>query len=106
MSEIAAYVKQFGTAGLSAIVLVDGIAGGEFDPAGTPAMPEMLGSLQRDRRAFTAEFVRGLFERPQPAAYLDRLTAAALRTPESAAVALVVGAMTQDLHVSPLPALD
>lgn len=96
VSEVAAFVDRFGTADLSAVVLVDGIAGGPMDGKTTPAMLQWIGALQRDRHAQTAAFVRGMFRTPRSPDYLARVTADSLRTPTAAAVALIVGAMTED----------
>jgi len=105
VSEIAAFVDRFGTADLSAVVLVDGIAGGPLDGKTTPAMLQWIGALQRDRQAQTSAFVRSMFRTPRGPDYLARVTADALRTPTAAAVALIVGAMTED-HRAALDRLD
>lgn len=105
VSEVAAFVGRFGTADLSAVVLVDGIAGGPMDGKTTPAMLQWIGALQRDRPAQTAAFVKSMFRTPRSADYLARVTTDALRTPTAAAVALIVGAMTED-HRAALDGLD
>jgi non-heme chloroperoxidase len=96
VTEIAAFVGQFGTRDLAAVVLVDGIAGAEYDPVITPAMLKWAAGMMADRRAATVGFVKNMYRTPQPEAYLEEVVAASLKTPSSAAVALFVGAMTVD----------
>lgn len=105
VAEVAAYVEQFGTTGFSHIVLVDGVAGLPFDPKVTPGLLAWVGSLQKDRTAETASFVKNMFASPRTDAYLRSITDAALKTPTSAAVALMVGALTND-HRSALNGVD
>ncbi len=82
-----AYVHTHGDARLAGLVLIDNSVGEE--PAPT-AGPRHAGSARPiGREARMRLFVHGMFARPQPAAYLDRLTAACLRTPEAAADALL-----------------
>ena len=97
VADIAAYVEQFGTADVRAIVLADGLAGG-FDAQFTAAMLKFSGDFQKDREKTTGPFVRSMFRTPQTEDYLERLTASALQTPTDAAVALFVGAFTADLR--------
>ena len=49
----------------------------------------MHASRKLPRETMMRNFVRGMFHKPQPPAWLDRLTAACLRTPEPAAEALL-----------------
>lgn len=95
VSEIAAYVDQFGTASIAGLVLVDGVAGG-FDPKMTSGSISWVGPMQRDRSKFTADFLRSMFKKPQSDEYLNRLTQAALETPTDTAVALFIGMFTAD----------
>ncbi len=95
VSEIAAYVDQFGTDSIAGLVLVDGVAGG-FDPKMASGSISWVGPMQRDRSKFTADFLRSMFKKPQSEEYLNRLTQAALETPTDAAVALFIGMFTTD----------
>jgi microsomal epoxide hydrolase len=52
----------------------------------------MLERLLRDRHAFTVEFVRGMYRRPQGAQYLQEIVDASLLTPTSTAYTLLAGA--------------
>ena len=95
VADIAAYVEQFGTADVRAIVLADGLAGG-YDAQFTAAMLKFSGTFLKEREKTTGPFVRSMFRTPQSEEYLERLTAAAMKTPTDAAVALFVGAFTVD----------
>jgi len=96
VTEIAAYVDQFGTAGLAGIVLVDGIAGADFDPNMTPRMFQFAAGFQMDRAKMTAAFVRTMYRKPQSEDYFRRVTEAGLKTPTNSAVALFLGTFTSD----------
>jgi microsomal epoxide hydrolase len=98
VSEVAAYVDQFGTEGVAGVVLVDGIAGGPYDPELSPRMLQWAASFDRNRRATTEAFVRGMYRKPQREDYLRRVTEASLATPTDSALALFVGAFTSDLR--------
>jgi non-heme chloroperoxidase len=91
VTEIAAYLDQFGSDGIAAIVLVDGYAGGT-DPSDAVPTIGVLKSTLEDRKNFLAYFMQKImFKKPQPADYVARLTAASNITPTDAAVALLVG---------------
>jgi len=96
VTEIAAYVDQFGTNDIAGIVLVDGIAGSDYDPKITPQMLRWAASFQVDRPKATAAFVRSMYQKPQSEEYLNRVTQAALRTPTNSAVALLTAVFTSD----------
>jgi non-heme chloroperoxidase len=96
--EVVAYVDQFGTDGVAAVVLVDGIAGGPYDPEVSPRMLQWVASFGRNRRAATEAFVRSMYRQPQSEAYLQRVTEAALATPTDSALMLFVSAFTNDLR--------
>ena len=96
VTEICAYLDQFGSRDLAAIVLVDGYAGGT-EPA--EAMPTLgiLKSTLEDRQNFLSKFMREImFKKPQPGDYVARLQAASNVTPTDAAVALLVGMHSTD----------
>ena len=80
-----AAVHVEGDAHLAGLVLVDNSVGEEPPPV--PGKPSHARPLPH--AVFMHNFVRSMFRRPQSPAYLDRLTAAALRTPEPAARALL-----------------
>jgi non-heme chloroperoxidase len=105
VTEAAAFVDQFGTADIAGLVFVDGVAGGEFDAATIGRIIKSLAAFQSDRATATDAFVRGLYARPQPEAYVEAVKRAAASTPTSAAIAMAVGALTAD-HQRVLPAID
>ncbi len=81
-----AYVHAHGDRRLAGLVLVDNSVGEEPPPAPPPySRPEPR--LPRAQKM--GLFVRGMFDRPQPRPWLNRLTEAALRTPPAAARALL-----------------
>ena len=87
--QVLTAVEQFGTGWLSAVVLVDEVLG--YSPNAW-INPRRLGKgrleLQSDRKGVTDRFVRGMYKRPQPEEYLQRIMAASLRTPTNTAVTL------------------
>jgi microsomal epoxide hydrolase len=101
--ELVSYVDQFGTGDLAALVLVDGIAGGDFDPKISPALINFAGGFQRDRVKQADAFVRSMYKNPAvlaDTAYIERVKHAHLLTPTNSAVALFVGAFTSDLRAA------
>jgi microsomal epoxide hydrolase len=96
--EALAFVDQFGTKDLACIVLVDGIAGGDWDPKISPLMITWTGGFLRDRAKQTEAFVRQMYRTPQPDDYLKKVVAWSLKTPTPIAVALFIGTVTSDLR--------
>jgi non-heme chloroperoxidase len=91
VTEVAAYLDQFGSQDLAGIVLVDGYAGGTR-PTDAAATVRTLDSFLVDRQKAFAGFMSGvMFKKPQSPEYISRLTLAASVTPTDAAVALLVG---------------
>jgi microsomal epoxide hydrolase len=87
--ELLTLADDIGSDSLRALVLVDGFIGADRAPdAGNPLVPTLL-ALQRDRRAFTEGFVRGMFRRPVPEAYLVNLIEQSLATPTNTAFTLL-----------------
>ncbi|HEY5299606.1 MAG TPA: alpha/beta hydrolase [Acetobacteraceae bacterium] len=83
-----AYVHMHGDAALAGLVLIDNSVGEAPAPVHRPSpRPRRRHPVPHD--AAMAAFVRAMFREPEPAAYLDRLTDASLRTPEWAARALL-----------------
>lgn len=105
VAECVEVVRQFGTDDLAALVLVDGLAGGEYDPQWTPFMINWVGNLQRNRRQGTESFVRSMYRTPQSEEYLARVTEWSLQTPTDAMVALMIGALNHDARDT-LPKID
>jgi non-heme chloroperoxidase len=84
-----AYVDAHGAGRLSALVLIDNSIGENPPPRSTPAPRTSHHHRPLLYAATMAAFVRGMFHTPQPQAYLRRLTATCLITPEAAARALL-----------------
>ncbi|MCW3474263.1 alpha/beta fold hydrolase [Limobrevibacterium gyesilva] len=82
-----AYVHANGDTRIAGLVLVDNSVG--EDPPPQPSRHPTKPGPRLPREAMMRNFVRGMFKRPQPQAYLDRLTEACLRTPQPAASALL-----------------
>ena len=96
VTEVAAYVDQFGTRDIAGLVFVDDNFGG-LAPGEGQADLLFIGQVLADRQKNTEAFVHNLcFKKPQPPEYLDRVMAACLRTPTSGAVALLVGKYAAD----------
>ncbi|MGH9714819.1 MAG: alpha/beta fold hydrolase [Candidatus Acidiferrales bacterium] len=91
VTEVAAYLDQFGSQDLAGIVLVEGYAGGTR-PADAPATLGILDSFLVDRRKAFSNFMSSvMFKKPQSSEYINRVTQASYVTPTDAAVALLVG---------------
>lgn len=86
-----AYLHQYGDARLAGLVLVDNSVG--EDPPPPPARGLRAFRFPRlwpvPRADAVRAFVRGMFVREPPAAYLNRLTEASLHTPEAVAAQLL-----------------
>ena len=87
--EVLAYVDQFGTSTLRNVVLVDGFIGVEPDLKVVRSFAGMLKSAQTNRAVWNAKFVRSMYKKPQPEAYLDKITAASMSVPTNTAVVLI-----------------
>jgi non-heme chloroperoxidase len=96
VTELAAYVDQFGTRGIAGFVFVDDNFGG-LGPGEGEADLRLLYQVLTDRKKNAQDFVHNLcFKKPQPADYLDRVVQACMRTPTSDAVALLAGKFAAD----------
>lgn len=83
--DVLAYLHTHGDARVAGLLLIDNSVG--ETPWPTPSPPHHGPSPPWP--AYMRDFVRSMFLHPQSEAYLDRLTAAALVTPEWAAHALL-----------------
>ncbi len=84
-----AYIDQFGTDGVVAVVLVDEVLVFQRDSDFMKSYFEFTRSLQTDRPAATAKFVRQMYGKPQAYQYLERITSEAMHTPTNTAIALL-----------------
>jgi microsomal epoxide hydrolase len=82
-----AYLHADGDARIAGLVLVDNSVG--EDPPPPAPRPPPRAARHLPRAVTMRAFVRGMFHRPQPPDYVERLTEVCLRTPEYAAEALL-----------------
>ncbi|MGH9508735.1 MAG: alpha/beta fold hydrolase [Terriglobales bacterium] len=97
VGEVLTYAREFGTADLHALVLVDAFLS-DPDKASVERWRGMftwLKTMQTDRRKWTEDFVRNMYAKPHPEAYVKRITEMALRTPTSSAFALIGNVFAQ-----------
>jgi len=90
--EVLRLVERFGTADIAGLVLVDGLIWVTPNSSIEAFFDSALVHLLRDRRAFTATFVRGMYRTPQDPRYLERITRAALSTPTPTAYTILASA--------------
>ena len=95
VTEVAAYVDQFGTKDIAAIVLIDDDAGGN-NPKDAAGNLDFIATLNRDRATATARLIRDFFFKKQTQEYVDKVIQASLVVPTSTAVALLVGKFGAD----------
>jgi len=88
--ELLTYAEQSGGTHIRAYVLVDGFAWDKQDPQFITSMVGMYKQVQTNRREFTEKFVRGMYKKPQPEEYIQRVVAASLKMPSDSAVAASV----------------
>ncbi|MGH9730830.1 MAG: alpha/beta fold hydrolase [Candidatus Acidiferrales bacterium] len=96
VTEVAAYVDQFGTRDVAALVFVDDNFGG-LTPGEANGDLDFMNQVLTDRRKTTSDFIRMLFfKRPQPEGYVQRVIGASLKVPTNTAVALLLGKFAAD----------
>ena len=95
VTEVISYVDQFGTQRVAGLVLVNGIAGRDYDKETMSGLLTYAQGFQVNRRSATERFVRGLFRQTQQDAYLKRMVDATMQMPTDSAVALIVGGLTR-----------
>ena len=76
-----AYVRGHGDRQVAGLVLIDNSVGEEPAPVAPPAASGPA-APKPPREVAVRAFVKGMFARPQPAAWLEKLALASLRTPE------------------------
>ena len=100
VNELFAYVDQFGTGDIAALVFVDD-NGGVQTPAEEARAFEFIGQIQRDRQKIVPDFIRTMFfKKPQPDGYVDRVIDASMRVPANTAIALLVGKFSADYRAT------
>lgn len=106
VTDVAAYVDQFGTDRIAGFVLVHGVAGADYDSDTALTLVRWAQRFQTDRRTQTKALVRSLFVSTPPAEEeIRRLTEGAMKMPTSAAMATFLGSMAADYR-SALPKID
>jgi non-heme chloroperoxidase len=88
VQELLAYVAEYGTESLTALVFVDGPVTTNGERIQTTRR-RILHEIQRDRKNLTERFIRGMFRTPQEEAYIQNLVEASLKTPTSSAFTLM-----------------
>ena len=96
VTEIVSYVDQFGTSGVSGIVLVDGIAGLDLTSEVINGNIDFLTTMQTNRPEETSDFVRSIFRKPHSEEYLQSLIKASMATPTDAAIAMGISGFKTD----------
>lgn len=96
VTEVVSYVDQFGTETLAGLVLINGIAGRDYDQATMAGLLAYSNTFQLDRQKAADRFVRGLYRKPQSEDYIRRMIAATLRMPTNSAMALILGGIVSD----------
>lgn len=105
VTEVVAYAENHGTGGLAGLVLVDGVAGMDWDEGMARMFLQWTADFVHDREGATREFVRGMYREPHPETYLTEVEKQALLTPTDSAAALIVGAFHSD-HRPALAGVD
>ncbi len=96
VTEVLSYVDQFGTDLLSGVVLVDDRIGSEVNIQELNEFFGFVKQLNMNRRQWIEQFLPVAFKKPQPEAYLKRITAASLKVPTNTAIALLAGYWGRD----------
>jgi non-heme chloroperoxidase len=89
VQESLTYVQMFGTYKLNGLVLVDLSLYTTPDAEELNGRYEQFHDFQADRRKYTETFVRGMYHKPQPEEYLQRVIKASLKTPTNTGIALI-----------------
>jgi microsomal epoxide hydrolase len=102
--ELLAYVDQFGTKDVRALVLVDGPP--MQDPEFAAKALHWFRQVETDRQKFVDSFVRSMYKKPQSEAYLQSVIKASLRTPANSAFALISGMLARSDWTAVLGKVD
>jgi len=104
--ELLTFVEQYGTATVRALVLVDGTIGEDPNVETLRRRWAWMKAHQLDRKDAAGKFVRSMYKKPQPEAYLRKIIAASLKTPTNTAVVLVANSDMRGDWRGVLPKLD
>lgn len=103
--QVVNYAAHFGSKELVGLVLVDGIVGIDSSLPFYQAMVDHWTQFQMDRILNTREFIKSIFNQPQPETYFEKLNEAAMRTPTNTVMTLIENYILQDFR-SLLPHID
>jgi len=92
VTDVASYVAQFGTDTVAGLVLVNGIAGREYDLETIRNLLNYANSFQMDRRSGAERFVRNMYKKPHNEAHIQRMIRATLKTPTDSALVATIRA--------------
>jgi len=95
VSDLLAYAEQFGSNDIRAYVLVDGLAWDKLDPKFVTSILPLYLQIQTNRRNFTEQFVRGMYKKPQPEDYIQRLVTVSLQMSADSAIAASVSSVAR-----------
>lgn len=87
--ELMEYAEKFGTENLAGLVLVDGLLWDKPSPEMFAGLSGWMNLLQYDRQKQADGFVRSMFRKPQPEAYLKRVIDASMQVPDDTAAVLI-----------------
>lgn len=94
--EIVAYIDNYGSQGISGIVMIDGLVGLDMKSELFKATMDWMYQFQTDRPKNTRDFVHWMFKQPQPPEYIEKLIKASLITPTTTFVTLGYNTYTKD----------
>jgi len=87
--ELVKYAEQFGSDNVAGFVLVDGFLSDKPNAEMFLGLSGWMNMLQRDRQKQADGFVRTMFKKPQPEAYIKRVVDASEQTPADTAAVLI-----------------
>ena len=105
-SQTLELIRQRGTKGLTAVVLVDGYVGRDVTFQHVTSYLRWAQEMQEDRESHARKFVRSWFVQRHDNAYLDRLTQASMKCPTNSGVAMVASWETLPNQATVLSAID
>lgn len=96
--QVLNYALHFGATRLKALVLVDGIVGIDPSVSFYKSMIDQWTAFQTNRPYYTEKFIKSMFKKTQPEAYLSKLKEAALTVPTNTVMTLMYNYIVQDFR--------
>jgi microsomal epoxide hydrolase len=87
--ELLSYVEQFGEAGISGLVLVDGLIPPNQNPRIDSVLLRWTNLLQQDRQKEADIWVRSMYQKPEPEEYIQKVIHASMQVPTDTTVTLI-----------------